>query len=75
MQVRTALDPGIADINWTTHEWSAFTEACLADIESFKDLIDRARDIYENRVEKLLDSMASVELYELPTSDPWTLEK
>ena len=40
-----------------------------------QDLIDRARDIYENRVEKLLDSMTSVELYELPTSEPWTLDK
>jgi len=36
--------------------------------------VDRANDIYENRVEKLLDSMSYVELYELPTAEPWTLD-
>lgn len=35
--MRSALDPGVADINWTTHEWKEFTEACLADIEAFKE--------------------------------------
>lgn len=74
-KVRSALDPGLAEINWTSHEWKEFTESCLGDIESFKDLVDRANDIYENRVEKLLDSITSVELYELPTAEPWTLEK
>ena len=74
-KVRSALDPGLAEINWTSHEWKAFTETCLGDIESFKDLVDRANDIYENRVEKLLESMTSVELYELPTAEPWTLDK
>jgi dynein heavy chain len=36
--------------------------------------VDRANDIYENRVEKLLESMSYVELYELPTAEPWTLD-
>ena len=31
-----------------------FTETCLSDIESFKDLVDRANDIYENRSARLL---------------------
>jgi dynein heavy chain len=73
-RVKSALDPGLQNINWTTHEWREFTDKCLADIESFKDLVDRANDIYENRVEKLLDSMSYVELYELPTAEPWTLD-
>jgi dynein heavy chain len=73
-RVKSALDPGLQNINWTTHQWREFTDKCLADIESFKDLVDRANDIYENRVEKLLDSMSYVELYELPTAEPWTLD-
>ena len=74
-KVRSALDPGLAEINWTSREWNDFTETCLGDIESFKDLVDRANDIYENRVEKLLDSVTSVELYELPCVEPWTLDQ
>ena len=73
-RVKSALDPGLLNINWTTHEWREFTDKCLADIESFKDLVDRANDIYENRVEKLRESMSYVELYELPTAEPWTLD-
>ena len=28
-KVRSALDPGIADIRWTSHTWKEFTEKCL----------------------------------------------
>ena len=31
-----------------------------------KDLIDRANDIYANRINVILDSMDDVELYKLP---------
>ena len=41
-RVKSALDPGLQNINWTTHEWREFTEKCLADIESFKVLLDNA---------------------------------
>ena len=43
--------------------------------EVFRDLVDRANDIYDNRVEKLLDSMTRIELYELPTAEPWALDR
>ena len=73
-KVRSALDPGIADIRWTSHGWKDFTDRCLNDVEVFRDLVDRANDIYENRVEKILESMTRIELYEVPKTDPWTLE-
>lgn len=77
MQVRSALDPGMADITWTSHEWKEFTDRCLYDVEVsqlhlahelvqiFHDLVHRANDIYDNRVEKLLDSMTRIEVLSL----------
>lgn len=73
-------------------EWEEFTNSCLAEVDIYKDLINRANDIYYSRVEKLLDSIANVEvkpytqivayiglptsqLFELPTSEPWTMER
>ena len=73
-KVRSALDPGIADIRWTSHGWKDFTDKCLNDVEVFRDLVDRANDIYENRVEKILESMTRIELYEVPKTEPWTLD-
>ena len=44
-------------------------------IDEFQNLIDRSNDIYENRVNNLLDSMLNVELYSFPTKEPWTTDK
>ena len=44
-------------------------------IENFTYLMDRANDIYTNRIEKLLVSMNYIKLHALPESEPWTLEK
>ena len=41
----------------------------------FKDLIDRANDIYVNRLEKLLESLMDTELYSLPKTCPWPVER
>ena len=73
-KVRSALDPGMSEICWTSHEWQEFTDKCIYDVEVFQDLVHRANDIYDNRVEKLLDSMTRIELYELPSAEPWQLE-
>ena len=43
-------------------EWEEFTNSCLAEVDIYKDLINRANDIYYSRVEKLLDSIANVEV-------------
>merc|ERR1712020_880642 len=64
----------MSDICWTSHEWQEFTDKCIYDVEIFHDLVHRANDIYDNRVEKLLDSMTRIELYELPNAEPWQLE-
>ena len=78
--------PGEVESASPRQSWEEFTESCLAEVDIYKDLIDRANDIYYSRVEKLLDSITSVkvkifiriilsQLYELPTSDPWTMER
>ena len=74
-KLRASLDPGISEINWTCKEWKSFTEKCLEDVEIYKNLIQRANDIYFSRVEKLLENITTVELFELPAAEPWTLNK
>ena len=37
--------------------------------------MDRANDIYRNRIEKVLNAMDYIKLYALPKTEPWTLEK
>lgn len=73
-KIRACLEPGMSLINWTCHTWEDFTTKTLNDVEIMKDLFDRANDIYVNRVDKLLESIADVELSELPTECPWTVE-
>ena len=36
-------------------------------------MVDRANDIYTNRVEKLLESTVDVQLSSLPEAEPWTI--
>ena len=62
MKVRSALDPGMVEICWTSHEWKEFTDKCLIDVEIFHDLIHRANYIYDNRVEKLLENISRIEV-------------
>ena len=52
--LRACLEPGMAQINWTCATWKEFTEKTLNDVAIIKDMVDRANDIYTNRVEKLL---------------------
>ena len=44
-------------------------------IETFRYLMSRANDIYNNRIEKVLREMDSVMLYTLPTNEAWTLDR
>ena len=74
-KIRACLEPGMAQINWTCHSWEEFTEKCINDVSIFKDLIDRANDIYVNRLEKLLDSLMDTKLYSLPKTTPWPMER
>lgn len=74
-KIRSCLEPGLSEVNWTNFEWRDFTERCISDIENFADLMSRANDIYSNRIEKLLYSMNTIKLYALPETEPWTLEK
>ena len=74
-KIRSCMDPGMSLINWTCDSWREFTTKTLNDIDIIKDLVDRANDIYYNRVEKLLGSIVDVPLSSLPTDVPWTLEQ
>ena len=74
-KIRQSLDPGFSIVNWYNHEWKEFTEKCINEIALFQNLIDRANDIYSNRINTILESMDYVELYNLPKKEAWTFEK
>ena len=63
----------LTKIDWSYKEWREFSEARIADISTFSNLMQRASDIYERRVESTLDSISTIELFELPQKEPWTL--
>ena len=74
-KIRTSLDPGLGVINWYNHDWEKFTTSCMEEITLFQNLIDRANDIYNNRINTILESMDYVDLYSLPKKEAWTFEK
>ena len=74
-KIRHSLDPGLGVINWYSQDWETFTKTCMEEIGLFQNLIDRANDIYNNRINTTLDSMSYVELYQLPKKEAWTFDK
>ena len=74
-KIKDTLEPGFGEINWTCQTWEGFVEKVFKDIDTYKNLIQRSNDIYESRVEKLLEKMLTTELYAVPEDEPWTVEK
>ena len=62
-KIKASLEPGLKEITWTNFDWHDFTDKCLEDIDNFKDLMSRANDIFQNRIENVLSSLDSVKLY------------
>ena len=50
-------------------------EKVFQDISIYKNLIDRSNDIFESRIEKLLEKILETRLFDLPSSEPWTLDQ
>ena len=73
-KIKAALEPGMVEFNWTSYHWQEFTEQLLLNIDKFGQVVKTANDIFESRVEKTLQSMTELELYELPRDQPWTLD-
>ena len=73
--IRATLEPGLSRMNWYNHDWEEFTTKCMDEINIFQNLIDRANDIYTNRIHMILNSMDRVELYKLPKKEAWTFQK
>ena len=71
--LRSSLDPALTDINWSYKEWGEFTEERIKEISSFSNFMQRANDIYQNRIQSTLETIPTIELFELPDEDPWTL--
>ena len=73
--IRATLEPGLSRMNWYNHDWEEFTVKCMDEITIFQNLIDRANDIYTNRIHMILNSMDRVELYKLPKKEAWTFQQ
>ena len=72
--LRALLEPAITEINWSHKEWSEFSEERILKISEFSNIMQTANDIYKHRVERTLDSISSIELFELPQNEAWTPE-
>lgn len=72
--IRSFLEPGLSRMNWYNLDWEEFTTDCTEQISTFQNLINRANDIYTNRIHMILDSMDRVELYKLPKKEAWTFQ-
>ena len=74
-KIKDSLEPGFQKINWTCQTWQGYVDKVFKDINIYNNLIQRSNDIFESRVEKLLDQVLLTELFALPDKEPWTLEK
>ncbi|KAK4873406.1 hypothetical protein RN001_015435 [Aquatica leii] len=70
------LSPGLKDLNWVSSEWKSFVNNLNDALESFRVLVNRAHDIYTNRILEVLATMQNVSLHCLPEpyDEPWDIE-
>ena len=73
VKLRETLNCTTSDIIWTFKEWRKFCNDRLEEIDSYKDIVKKANDIYNNRLEIIIDSIIQIELYSLPDGQPWSL--
>ncbi|KAF5305838.1 hypothetical protein FQR65_LT07577 [Abscondita terminalis] len=70
------LSPGLKDITWVSSEWKVFVDELNEALENFRVLVNRAHDIYTNRILEVLATMQSVSLHCLPEpyEEPWNID-
>ena len=73
-KLRATLEPTLSDICWTYKDWKEFCRERLTDIETYRDVVKQANDIYSHRLESSLNTISQVQLYALPDGEPWTLD-
>ena len=74
-RLRASLEPSLSEMSWTYQDWQHFCTDRLADIRAYQDLVGTANDIYLFRLEKTLESLSHIPLYELPSGEPWTVHQ
>ena len=74
VMLRETLECTTSDIVWTYKEWKKFCIDRLYDIGIYKDIVNQANDIYNNRLEVTLESILRIGLYSLPECETWSID-
>ena len=69
------LEPGFTTLTWTSMNIDGFLHAMYSGVTALEDLIEKVKDIVDNRIERNLRRVANVSLVELPSDESYTLDK
>ena len=69
------LEPGLKVLTWTSMNIDAFLHSMAAGVASLEDLVSKAVDIIENRLDRNLRAVANLSLVELPSDESYSLDK
>ncbi|PAA83928.1 hypothetical protein BOX15_Mlig010548g3 [Macrostomum lignano] len=73
-RLRRVVEPGLTTLNWMSLGTDKYIEEVYADMRDVELLLSRAKDLREFRIDQVLDEMATVQLCELPDTEPWTID-
>ncbi|XP_043198855.1 dynein axonemal heavy chain 8-like [Amphibalanus amphitrite] len=71
-KVDKALQPGLISLTWTSLTLHEYYDSVHKAIDDLELMIKRLTDIKEQRIDSVLDTMASTLLVELPEEEPYT---
>ncbi|KAF5296158.1 hypothetical protein FQA39_LY12612 [Lamprigera yunnana] len=71
------MAPALKELTWVSTDWKPFVDNLNEALDTFKVLVNRAHDIYTNRILEVLALMQTVTLHCLPEpyEEPWGLEQ
>ena len=69
------LAPGLTTLTWTSMNIDGFLHSIHAGVGALADLIEKERDLVENRIDRNLKSVANLRLVELPSDETYSLDK
>ena len=69
------MQPGMLTLTWTSMNISGYLHSIHSALFNLNDLVDKIRDLVENRIDRNLQAVCRLMLVDLPTDESFTLEK
>lgn len=70
-----AVEPALSSISWTSLNIDKFVQGIRAEMAECEQLIVRATEIIDYRIESVFREMTACELCRLPEDETWTAEQ